>query len=158
MIRGVTAKLVLLLALFSLPLQGMVSAGMLGCQMKSGTDSMGMVSATMSGNGMGMGERCKTSLLGVHGAGGCKVCPSCTLCPAAACTRETLSQFRKTGQNQTHWRRYRPYLNRTLTWSPRRSRIWRQLFRSPIACLGGRIYGRKTRLRCDVLIASGMGL
>ena len=79
MMRGVTAKLVLLVALLSLPLQGMVSAGMLGCQMQFGTDSMTVVSAAMSGNGKGMGERCKTSPLG------CKVCPSCTLCPAAAC-------------------------------------------------------------------------
>src|SRR4051794_11012814 len=85
MVRSVTAKLMLLLALFSLPLQGMVSAGMLGCQMESGTDSMSVASAAMSGNGMGMGERCKTSPLGAHGASGCKVCPSCTLCPAAAC-------------------------------------------------------------------------
>ena len=85
MVRGVTAKLVLFIAQLSLPLQGMVSAGMLGCQMESGTDSMSVASAAMSGNGMDRGERCKTWPLGAHGAGGCKVCPSCTLCPAAAC-------------------------------------------------------------------------
>ena len=85
MVRGVTAKLVLFIALLSLPLQGMINAGMLGCQMESGTASMGVVSAAMSDNGMSMGERCKTSPLGAHGAGGCKVCPSCTLCPATAC-------------------------------------------------------------------------
>ena len=85
MVRSVTAKLVLLMALLSLPLQGMVNAGMLGCQMESGTDSMSVASAAMSGNGTGMGERCKTLPRGAHGAGGCKVCPSCTLCPAAAC-------------------------------------------------------------------------
>ncbi len=84
MIRGVTAKLVLMMALLSLPLQGIVNATMLGCQMDSGKDSMSVAGAAMSG-GTGMGERCKTSGLGAQGAGGCKVCPSCTLCPAAAC-------------------------------------------------------------------------
>ena len=83
MVRSVTEKLVLLLALFSFLLQGMVNAGKLGCQMESGANSMSFGSATMSANGMGMGERCKTSPLG---AGDCKVCPSCSLCcPAAAC-------------------------------------------------------------------------
>ena len=85
MVRDITAKLVLLLVLFSSPLQGRVGAGMLGCQMQAGTDSMGVVGAAMSGDGMSMGERCKISPLGIHGAGDCKLCPSCTLCPAAAC-------------------------------------------------------------------------
>ena len=84
--RGIAAKIVLMMALLSLPLQGIVNATMLDCQMQSGMVSMSVTGpATAGSNAGGMSERCKTFTSGVHGAAGCKVCPSCTLCLVAAC-------------------------------------------------------------------------
>ena len=85
MIRLAATRLMLVISLLGLPLQGIAGIAMLGCLLPTGSTSMSMVDSDTSGDDMGMIDRCKTFNQGFHGAAGCQVCSSCSFCPAAFC-------------------------------------------------------------------------
>ena len=85
MVRLMAAKLMLVIFLFGSTLQGIADIARLGCQPQSGSASMAAADSDTASDDMGATERCNTFKLGVHGAAGCEVCPSCTLCHVAIC-------------------------------------------------------------------------
>jgi hypothetical protein len=85
MVRLTAARLMLVISLLGLPLQGIAGIAMLGCLLPTGSTSMSAVDSDTSSNDMGMADRCKTFKLGVQGAAGCQVCSSCSLCPVTFC-------------------------------------------------------------------------
>src|SRR5262249_2692502 len=85
MVRLMAARLMLVLSLVGLPLQGMAGIAMLGCLLPTGNTSASTIDSDMSGDNMGVMDPCKNFKLGAHGAAGCQVCSSCSLCPAGVC-------------------------------------------------------------------------
>lgn len=85
MVRLTATRLMLVISLLGLPLQGIAGIAMLSCLLPTGNASMSTVDSDMSSNDMGMVDRCKTFKWGIHGAVGCQVCSSCGLCPVAFC-------------------------------------------------------------------------
>lgn len=85
MARLMAARLMLVLSLVGLPLQGIAGIAMFGCLLPTGNTSVSTIDSDMSGNDMGMMDRCKTFGPGLQDSAGCQVCSSCSLCPAAVC-------------------------------------------------------------------------
>jgi hypothetical protein len=80
MVRLTAARLMLVISLLGLPLQGIAGIAMLGCLLPTGSTSMSAVDPDTSTEDMAIADRC----MGVQGAAGCQVC-SCSLCPVAFC-------------------------------------------------------------------------
>lgn len=85
MARLTAVRLMLVIFLLGLPLQGIAGIAMLGCLLPTGSTSMSTADSDTSSNDMRMMDRCKTFKPGVHGAAGCRVCSSCSLCPVPFC-------------------------------------------------------------------------